>query len=127
MAIAVVGMLDEREEALRTIKSQIEKRGHKVLLIDISIGTGAIVPSLKADVNCRELVQLGGGPAEGVEGMLLGQRDRAISIMSTGLTRKILALQGSGELQGIIAISGMTGALLALPAMKALPPGTRPR
>ena len=123
MAIAVVGMLDEREEALRTIKSQIEKRGHKVLLIDISIGTGAIVPSLKADVNCRELVQLGGGPAEGVEGMLLGQRDRAISIMSTGLTRKILALQGSGELQGIIAISGMTGALLALPAMKALPFG----
>jgi uncharacterized protein (UPF0261 family) len=123
MSIAVVGMLDEREEALRTIKGQIEKRGHKALLIDISIGTGAIVPSLKADVSCRELILLGGGPPEGVEGMLLGQRARAINIMSTGLTKKVLALQESGELQGIIAISGMTGALIALPAMKALPFG----
>jgi uncharacterized protein (UPF0261 family) len=123
MSIAVVGMLDEREAALRTIKEQIEKRGHKALLIDISIGTGAIVPSLKAGVSCRELVQLGGGPPEGVEGMLLGQRARAISIMCTGLTKKVLALQGSGELQGIIAISGMTGALISLPAMKALPFG----
>ena len=91
MAIAVVGMLDEREEALRLIKDQIEQRGHKTLLIDISIGTGAIVPSLKADVSCRELAQLGGGPAEGVAAMLMGQRDRAISIMAEGLTKKIAA------------------------------------
>ena len=48
MSIVVVGMLDEREEALGTIKSQIEQRGHKALLIDISIGTGAIVPSLRS-------------------------------------------------------------------------------
>ena len=50
MAIAVVGMLDEREEALRIIKEQIEKRGHKTILIDVSIGTGGIAASLKADV-----------------------------------------------------------------------------
>jgi len=47
MAIVIVGMLDEREEALKIIKEKIEKRGHKTLLIDISIGTGAIVSSLK--------------------------------------------------------------------------------
>jgi uncharacterized protein (UPF0261 family) len=123
MSIAIVGMLDEREEALGTIKSQIEQRGYKTLLIDISIGTGAIVPSLKADVTCRELVQLAGGPAEGVEGMLMAQRERAISIMADGLTKKISALHACGELQGILAISGMTGALIALPAMKALPFG----
>jgi uncharacterized protein (UPF0261 family) len=123
MAIAVVGMLDEREEALRAIKTQIERRGHKALLIDVSIGTGAIVPALQADVSFRELVRLGDGPAEGVEGMLLGQREKAISIMSAGLTRKISALHANGEIQGILAISGMTGALIALPAMKALPFG----
>ncbi len=123
MSIAVVGMLDEREEALRTIKNQIEKRGHRPLLIDISIGTGAIVPSLQADVTSRELVQLGGGPAEGVEGMLMGQRQKAISIMADGLTKKVGALHACGDLQGILAISGMTGALIALPAMKTLPFG----
>jgi uncharacterized protein (UPF0261 family) len=41
MAIAVVGMLDEREEALKIIKDQIEKRGHQAILIDVTIGTGA--------------------------------------------------------------------------------------
>ncbi len=123
MAIAVVGMLDEREEALRLIKEQIEKRGHRVMLIDISIGTGAIVPLLKADVSCGELSQLAGGPAGGVEAMLQGQRGRAIALMADGLTRKIFALHSSGEIRGILAISGMTGALIALPAMKALPFG----
>ena len=123
MSIAVVGMLDEREEALQTIKNRIEQRGHKALLVDISIGTGAIVPSLKADVGCRELAQLAGGPAEGVEGMLLHQRSTAISLMANGLTKKLAALNAGGELQGVLAISGMTGALIALPAMKALPFG----
>ena len=37
MAIVIVGMLDEREEALNIIKDQIEKRGHKAILIDVSI------------------------------------------------------------------------------------------
>ncbi len=119
MPIAIVGMLDEREEALSLIKSRIEQRGHKTMLMDISIGTGAIVPSLKPDVGCGELAALGDGPAAGVAGMLMDQRDKAISIMAKGLTKKLSALQAAGELQGIIAISGMTGALIALPAMKA--------
>ena len=38
MSIVIVGMLDERKEALKLIKEQIEKRGHKTVLIDISIG-----------------------------------------------------------------------------------------
>ncbi len=53
MAIAIVGMLDEREAGLGVIKDHIEKRGHKTLLIDISIGTGAISSALKADVTMR--------------------------------------------------------------------------
>ena len=123
MSIAIVGMLDEREQALRTIKDRIEQRGHKALLLDISIGTGAIVPSLQPDVSCGELVKLGEGPLEGVSGMLMNQRDRAISIMSKGLMKKTSLILESGDLQGIIAISGMTGALIALPIMKALPFG----
>jgi len=123
MSIAIVGMLDEREEALRTIREGIESRGHKALLMDITIGTGAIVPSLEADVTCRELVELGDGPAEGVGGMLLDRREEAINIMAKGLTKKVSSLHAAGTLEGILAISGMTGALISLPAMKALPFG----
>lgn len=61
MAIVIVGMLDEREDALKIIKGQIEKRKQKTVLIDISIGTGAIVSSLKPDVTCEEIAVLGGG------------------------------------------------------------------
>jgi uncharacterized protein (UPF0261 family) len=123
MSIAVVGMLDEREEALSLIKYRIEQNGHEALLMDISIGTGAIVPSIDADVDCGELTELGGGPPAGVAAMLMDQRERAIAIISNGLTKKISALWAAGKLEGMIAISGMTGALIALPAMKAMPFG----
>jgi uncharacterized protein (UPF0261 family) len=123
MAIAVVGMIDEREQALSLIMERIEQRGQKALLIDISIGTGAVVPSLEADISYSELSELGGGPSAGVAGYLPDRLEEAISIMAKGLTEKTLALHKSGDLQGMIAVSGMTGAMISLPSMKALPFG----
>lgn len=123
MAIVIVGMLDEREQVLRIIKEQVERRGHKTLLIDVSIGTGAIVSSLKADVGCDEVIRLGGGTVEQVKGMLAKEREKATRIVAEGLTQKVLDLYKTGELQGIIAIAGMTGTFLSITAMKALPFG----
>jgi uncharacterized protein (UPF0261 family) len=119
MAIAIVGMLDEREEALRLIQERIEQRGHRTCLIDISVGAGAIVPTLQADVTCRELA----GLAESHAGLSVGRGDAPTSVMAEGLKAKIRDLQERGELQGMIAITGMTGALISLPAMKELPFG----
>lgn len=123
MAIAVVGMIDEREEALSLIKERIEQHGHEVLLIDMSIGTGAIVPSLKADIQCGELSESGGGPSEGIATYLPDRREEAISIMANGLKGKVLDLYKNGLLDGMIAISGLTGAMISLPALKELPFG----
>jgi len=123
MAIVIVGMLDEREEALKIIKEQIEKRGHETLLIDISIGTGAIVSSLKADVTCEEIAKLGGGTVEQIKGMLAKEREKATSMVAGGLSKKVTELYQAGELKGMIAIAGMTGTFLSLTAMRALPFG----
>jgi len=123
MAIVIVGMLDEREEALNIIKEQIERRGHKTILIDVSIGTGAITSTLKPNVGCDEIIRLGGGTVEQVKGMLAKERDKATTIVAEGLTKKVLELYKTGELQGIIAIAGMTGTFLSITAMKALPFG----
>ena len=123
MSIVIVGMLDEREEALRIIKEKIEQRGHKTLLIDVSIGTGAIASSLKADVRSEEVAQLGGGEIEEIKKMLAKEREKATSIMAEGLTKKVLELYKSREIEGIIAIAGMTGTFLSITAMKALPFG----
>src|SRR5512137_2052055 len=101
MAIDVVGMLDEREDALRIIKEQIEKRGHQTILIDVTIGTGAIAPLLKADVSSDEIARLAGGTLEDVKKMLAKERDKASSMMAEGLSKKVLQLHKAGDLKGI--------------------------
>lgn len=123
MSIAVVGMLDEREEALRIIKDRIERLGHQAILIDVSIGTGAITPDLKPDVGSDEVARLGGGPIETIKRTLSSERKKPVSIIAEGLARKVLDLYQSGELEGIIAIAGMTGTFISITAMKALPFG----
>lgn len=123
MAIVIVGMLDEREEGLRILKGCIEGRGHKAIMIDISIGTGAITSSLKADITCEELAQAGGTTIDKIKEMLAKERDKATSTMAEGLGKKLVDLHQAGELQGIIAVGGMTGTFISLSAMKLLPFG----
>ena len=123
MSIAIIGMLDEREEALQLLKERIEAEGHKTILIDITIGTGAIDPTLEADVSCDELARAGGSTTEKVKGMLTKDRKGASSVMVDGLLSKLLDLHKKGELQGVVAVAGMTGSLITLPSMKSLPFG----
>ena len=121
MAIIIAGMLDEREDALRVIKDRIELRGHRTVLIDLSIGTGAIRPSLRADVSARDLVGAAGGSAHRLSEMLCRERDVLMSLVGEGLTRKVSEYLRAGELEGMIAIGGLTGTVLSLTAMKSLP------
>ena len=123
MAIAIIGMLDEREEGLGLLKEHIEGRGHETILIDISIGTGAIRSQLKADISCDELAQVGGTTIDKIMEMLAKERDKATSIMAEGLGTKLLDLYDGADLQGVIAVGGMTGTFITLSAMKRLPFG----
>jgi uncharacterized protein (UPF0261 family) len=122
MAVVIVGMLDEREEALGLIKTQVEQRGQRTLLVDISVGNGAIVPTLQADITCTELLGLAHKSTQG-SAEAAGATTSLTSLMGRGLAAKVAALHAAGEVQGIIAITGMTGALITLPAMKILPFG----
>ncbi|MBN1630577.1 MAG: Tm-1-like ATP-binding domain-containing protein [Thermoleophilia bacterium] len=119
MTIVIVGMLDEREEALSLIGDRIRERGLEPCLIDISVGSGAIVPTLTPDVTVGELADL----AERSTGLAVARGDAATAVVTEGLRAKVRDMQACGEVQGIIAITGMTGALIALPAMMELPFG----
>ncbi len=123
MIIAVIGMLDEREESLQLIKDHIEGRGHKTILIDISIGTGAITSALKADVNCEEIAGISETTVDNIRNMLGKERDKATSLVAEGLGKKLQGLYQTGELHGVIAVGGMTGTFITLTAMKSLPFG----
>jgi uncharacterized protein (UPF0261 family) len=123
MTIAVIGMLDEREAALALIKETIEKRGHRIALIDISIGTGAIKSALKADITNEELAGSAGTTVEAIGGMLARERDKATSTVASSLGKKLMAMLEAGDLQGVIAVGGMTGTFITLSALKMLPFG----
>lgn len=123
MAIAVCGMLDEREDGLLLIKEKIEERGHEAIIIDFSIGTGGIQPTFKADVTCDELAAAGGSSMEVVRASLRTERQKATTAMADGLVATISEIHEAGELQGIIAVGGMTGTMISLPVLKHLPFG----
>ena len=116
-------MLDEREAGLTLIKQQIEQKGNKTLLIDISIGTGAIDSAQKADITCDEIALAGGTTIEEIRKMLAKERDKATSMVANGLGKKLLDLHRAGDLKGVIAVGGMTGTSITLSAMKLLPFG----
>ncbi len=121
MAIAIVGMLDEREEALALIKAQIEEKAFRVCLIDVSIGAGAIAPRLRPDVSAAEVAEL--GRTSGADAGPGSTLQTIAALMGIGLKRKVSALYESGDLEGIIGIAGLTGTLITLQAMQALPFG----
>jgi uncharacterized protein (UPF0261 family) len=123
VAIAVVGMLDEREEGLRLIKDYIEKKGHEAILIDMSTGTGAAETSLIPEISNQDLAKSGGTTVDEIKGMLAKERDKANAIISKSLGDKFIELHESGRLKGIIAVGGATGSLITLPAMCRLPFG----
>jgi uncharacterized protein (UPF0261 family) len=116
-------MMDERDVGLKLIKQHIEKRGHAAIVIDFSIGTGAIDPSFTADVTCDDVSLAGGLTREQVRAGFTKQRDRVTGAMAQGLAIKLSELHGAGSLQGVIAVAGMTGTLITLPALKELPFG----
>lgn len=123
MQILIIGMLDEREEALSVLKEKIEGRGHKAVIADVSIGTGALAPALRANITPAEIAAAGGSTIETIRGMLAKERDKAISMMADGMAAKAVALYSAGELDGVIAVAGMTGTFLSLTVMRALPFG----
>jgi uncharacterized protein (UPF0261 family) len=123
VAIAVCGMMDERDIGLKLIKEHIEKRGHQAIVIDFSIGTGAIEPSFAADITCDDLSLAGGMTREQVRAGFTKQRDAVTAAMAKGLELKLSELHRAGSLQGVIAVAGMTGTLITLPALKELPFG----
>jgi uncharacterized protein (UPF0261 family) len=123
MPITIIGMLDERQESLRLLKDCIEARGYKTALADISMGKGAIDPTLRADISGDELAGVAGTTLEEIKGLVATEEKKATDVMAEGLRNNLLKRHQNGELQGVVAVAGLTGSLISLPAMKSLPFG----
>ena len=100
------------------LKEQIERQGKKVFIIDMGLrGVPAAIP---ADVTRDMLAEASGSTMAVVEKQVRGA---AIEIMVKGIAKVIRDSYDRGKFQGILAIGGLDGALLASAGLRALPLG----
>lgn len=118
--IAVLGTLDTKGIEIQYVKEQIEKWGHKAIIVDVGI-LGE--PFIEADFPRESVAKAGGRTlAELVEiAERGGGRIVAIKVMGNGARRIVYGLYRSGELNGVIALGGSTGTAIGTLAMEGLP------
>jgi uncharacterized protein (UPF0261 family) len=116
--IVIIGSLDTKGEQLGFLKEKIESRGHKALLMDVSMGGRG---SLQADITAEEIARLGGKDIRDI----IHSRDRfeITNTMSRGAQQKALELLSRRELDGVVSLGGATIALLGSQVMSRLPFG----
>lgn len=123
MAIILIGMLDEREPGLQLARNEIMARDHDAILVDISIGNGAIVPTLQPDLDNQKIAAAAGSTWDEIRTLWGSDRERVTTIMAKGLAAELKAAHDAGQVDGVLAVTGMTGAMICLPALKILPYG----
>jgi uncharacterized protein (UPF0261 family) len=116
--IVIIGTLDTKEEQLRFLKGKIESRGHKAILMDVSMGGRAALPG---DVTAEEIAHLGGKTLDEI----IHSKDRPeiTDAMRRGAQQKALELLSKGEMDGVVALGGATVGLLGSQVMSKLPFG----
>ncbi|MGQ9646733.1 MAG: Tm-1-like ATP-binding domain-containing protein [Thermodesulfobacteriota bacterium] len=116
--IVCIGTLDTKGQEVQYIKSLIEQRGHRVLVVDDGI---LDEPSVRADITREEVASAAGVTLE--EMRALGNERKAVEAMTAGLCKVIQGLYSSGRLDGVISIGGGMGTSMATTAMRQLPLG----
>lgn len=116
--IVIIGSVNTKGEQLRFLKEKIESRGHKAILMDVSMGGHG---SFQADITAEEIARLGGKDIREI----IHSRDRfdITNTMSKGAQQKALELLSKEELDGVVSLGGATIALLGSQVMSRLPFG----
>jgi uncharacterized protein (UPF0261 family) len=116
--IAVVGALDTKGKEFAFVKSAIEQRGHKALVIDTSV-VGE--PGFRADVAREKVAEAGGVPLKKLQEK--ADRGQAMDVMTKGIAKVVKDLFDKGKVDGVISMGGSAGTSIGTSAMRALPLG----
>ena len=116
--VALLGALDTKGAEYGFVKTCIEARGHRTLLIDVGV-LGA--PVVEPDVSRREVAEAAGVDLD----ELVRKKDRgeAVAAMARGAESLVPRLFAEGRFDGIMALGGGGGTSVACGAMRALPLG----
>ena len=118
-SIVIVSSLDTKGQEVKFLKTLIEQRGHKTLLLDMSMRGE---PQIPADIPSEEVARAGGTSIEEIR-TSAGGRSEKTAIMIRGAIRKVIELHQEGKLDGIVGVGGVSNTAIATDVMKALPFG----
>ena len=116
--IGIIGTLDTKGSEIAYVKTEIERRGCRTLVIDVGVfGASSLHPEVSA-----EAVAAAGGRQLAD---LVARRDRgeAMQVMSNGCAVMMKRLYEAGGFDGLIALAGGSGTAIAATAMRTLPIG----
>lgn len=119
--IALVGALDTKGTEYAFVKTCLESRGLRTLVIDCGVlGAPALVP----DISRAEVAQAAGLDATAFAALVTrADRGEAVETMSRALTTLLPQLQRAGRFDGVLALGGTGGTSVACRAFRALPLG----
>jgi uncharacterized protein (UPF0261 family) len=114
--------LDTKGEEAKYLKEQIERKGHKTIIIDVGV-LGK--PAFKADISRVKVARAGGKSlAELIDAARKGaDRSEATNVMIEGVKNIVRKLHAQGKLDGIISLGGSTGSAIGTSVMSTLPIG----
>lgn len=114
--LVIIATLDTKGEETSYLKELILRRGHKPFIIDIGCGGE---PKLEADITADEVARAAGTDINKLRGSR--ERQKATELMIKGAVVKLDALCRAGEVEGMIAIGGMSNTVMASSIMKEMP------
>ncbi|HXX36205.1 MAG TPA: Tm-1-like ATP-binding domain-containing protein, partial [Thermodesulfobacteriota bacterium] len=116
--IVLVSTLDTKGIEAAFLKTLIQERGHRVILLDTNTGGESSIP---VDLSAREVAKAAGWDIEEIRKMK--DTNKASSIIIEGAIKKIRGLFEKGDLDGIVSFGGASNTAIATAIMKSLPFG----
>jgi uncharacterized protein (UPF0261 family) len=115
-AIAIFASLDTKGEEVSYVKELIEKRGHKVIVVDTGVlGRVPFPPDITRD----QVAEAAGTSLNEI--IAFANEGKAMAAMGQGAAKIAQELYSSGKLDGVFAMGGSMGTSVAVAVMKALP------
>lgn len=116
--IALIGALDTKGSEYAFVKNEIERRGHRALVIN----TGVMdEPVFVPDVSAMDVAQAGGAALDDLR--RAADRGHAMQVMTRGIAVIVRNLYDAGKIDAVLALGGGNGTVIATSAMRALPLG----
>lgn len=116
--VALIGTFDTKGEEFSFLRAQIERAGHRTLMIDVGVLGN---PPFEADIPRGEVA----AAANENLATLKTERDRGRSVtaMAAGAQAILARLFRQGAIHGVVSLGGSAGTAIATAAMRALPCG----